>query len=268
MKLKQMKQFIVDAFTEKVFHGNPAAICILDKWVDEKLMMNIAAENNLSETAFIVKEEDHYHLRWFTPTCEVGLCGHATLASAFVILNNIDTASHSVYFNTSAGILTVNRKDSFLEMLFPNIPLERVKVSDKIVEALGCVPIDILMGKDLDLICVLDDTEQVKNFVPNADLLKKLPGRMIHITAKATDEYDCHSRCFGPKIGILEDPVCGSAHCQLIPYWSKRLGKKIINAWDASPRGGYLQGEIVNNEQMIIRGKAVLFSTTNIQLEL
>lgn len=263
-----MKQYIVDAFTDKVFHGNPAAICVLDRWLDEKLMMSIAAENNLSETAFVVKEDNGYHLRWFTPTCEVGLCGHATLASGFVILNYYDRDAVSVAFETSAGRLVVSRKDDMYEMLFPNIPLERTKVTEDMLEALGTIPVDVWMGKDLDLICVLQDAEQVKEFIPYADSLKKLPGRMVHITARCTDGYDCVSRCFGPKIGILEDPVCGSAHCQIVPYWSRRLGKSIINAWEASQRGGELQGEIINDEQLILRGKAVLFSESNLNINL
>lgn len=261
-----MKQYIVDAFTDKGFEGNPAAVCVLDKWPKEQLMMSIAAENNLSETAFIVKEEEHYRLRWFTPTCEVDLCGHATLASGFVVLNYYEEGASSVTFNTQGGILSVSKKDGMYEMLFPNVALERVKVTEDMIEALGTIPVDALMGKDLDLICVLQDAEQVKDFVPNADLLKKLPGRMVHITARGRDGYDCVSRCFGPKIGILEDPVCGSAHCQIVPYWAKRLGKYVINAWEASHRGGEIQGEVIDDKQLYLRGKAVLFSQSEIIL--
>lgn len=261
-----MKQYIVDAFTDKPFHGNPAAVCVIDQWPEERLMMNIAMENNLSETAFIVKEETGYRLRWFTPTCEVGLCGHATLASGFVLLNYYEKEAESVIFHTLGGDLTVRRKDDMFEMQFPNIPLEKVRVTEDIMEAIGCIPLDMRMGKDLDLICVLQSAEQVKQFVPYADTLKKLPGRMVHITAPGTDGYDCCSRCFGPKIGILEDPVCGSAHCQIIPYWAKRLNKKVINAWEASARGGALQGEIIDDNTLQIRGKATLFAETQIRL--
>ncbi len=261
-----MKQYIVDAFTDHVFHGNPAAICVMDEWPEEQLMMSIAMENNLSETAFVVKEKEGYHLRWFTPTCEVGLCGHATLASGFVLLNYYEKESESVSFNTLGGMLTVSRKDGMYEMVFPNIPLERVKVTEEMIEALGTIPLDAWMGKDLDLICVLSDADFVRSFVPDAEALKKLPGRMVHITAPGTDGYDCCSRCFGPKIGILEDPVCGSAHCQIVPYWSRRLGKRIINAWEASIRGGALQGEVVDDKQILLRGKAILFAETHINL--
>ena len=261
-----MKQYIVDAFTNKVFQGNPAAVCVLDYWPDEQLMMNIAAENNLSETAFLVKEGENYHLRWFTPTCEVGLCGHATLASGFIVLNYYEEGTTSVTFNTKGGMLTVNKKNGMYEMLFPNVHLERIKVTEDMIEALGTIPVDVLMGKDLDLICVLQNEEQIKDFEPHAESLKKLPGRMVHITAQGTDRYDCVSRCFGPKIGILEDPVCGSAHCQIIPYWAKRLDKKIINALEVSSRGGELQGEVIDDKSLYLRGEAVLFSLSDINV--
>lgn len=261
-----MNQYIVDAFTDKPFHGNPAAVCVMDQWPDEQLMMSIAKENNLSETAFVVKEATDYRLRWFTPTCEVGLCGHATLASGFVLLNYYEKEAESVTFHTLGGALEVKRTGDLFEMQFPIIPLEKAKVTEDIMEAIGSIPLDVRMGKGLDLICVLQNAEQVKSFVPYADALKKLPGRMVHITAPGTDGYDCCSRCFGPKIGILEDPVCGSAHCQIIPYWAKRLNKKVINAWEASARGGALQGEIIDEERLLIRGKATLFAESKIYI--
>lgn len=253
-----MKQYIVDAFTDQLNHGNPAAVCVMDEWPAEQLMMSIAKENNLSETAFVVKESGEYHLRWFTPTCEVGLCGHATLASGFVLLNFYEKEAESVTFCSLGGKLTVSRTGGMYEMIFPNVPLEHVAITDEMIEALGFTPLHAWMGKGLDLICVLSNAEYVQSYEPDAEALKKLPGRMVHITAPGTDGYDCCSRCFGPKIGILEDPVCGSAHCQIIPYWSKCLGKKIINAWDASARGGELQGEIVDDTTLLLRGKAVL----------
>lgn len=263
-----MKQFIVDAFTDQLFKGNPAAVCVLSQWPEEQLMKSIALENNLSETAFIVREEAGYHLRWFTPACEVGLCGHATLASGFVLLNYITPQVDSVTFNTLAGALTVTRRDDMYEMQFPNIPLERVRITEEMMEALGTVPVDAWMGRDLDLICVLQDDQQVKEFIPYPEMLRRLPGRMVHITALGSDGYDCCSRCFGPKVGVDEDPVCGSAHCQIIPYWSRRLGKSVINAWEASPRGGWLQGEIVDHQTLLLRGKAVLYAQSEIALDL
>lgn len=261
-----MKQYIVDAFSKQIFHGNPAAVCVMDQWPDEKLMKDIAKENNLSETAFVVKEATGYRLRWFTPTCEVGLCGHATLATGFVLLNYNEKGAQAVSFHTNGGDLEVRRKEDLYEMQFPNIPLKKEKVTEDIMEAIGSIPLDVRMGKDLDLICVLQSAEQVKSFAPYAEALKKLPGRMVHITAPGTDGYDCISRSFGPKIGILEDPVCGSAHCQIIPYWAKRLNKKVINAYQASDRGGALQGEIIDEERLLIRGKATLFAESKINI--
>ena len=261
-----MKQYIIDAFTDKPFSGNPAAVCVMEEWPEESLMMKIAMENNLSETAFIVKEGKEYRLRWFTPTCEVGLCGHATLASGYTLLNYYETEAESVIFNTLGGKLTVVRKDNGYEMIFPNIPIERVAVTNEMIEYLGVTPTDAWMGKDLDLICVLQEETQVMEFTPDAESLKKLPGRMVHITAPGSNGYDCCSRCFRPKIGILEDPVCGSAHCQIIPYWAKRLGKNTIRAWEASSRGGDLTGEIIDNNIIKIIGKACTFSVSELSL--
>lgn len=262
-----MKQYIIDAFTDKPFCGNPAAVCVMDEWPEESLMMKIAMENNLSETAFIVKEENGYRLRWFTPTCEVGLCGHATLASGYTLLNYYEPEAGSITFNTLGGRLTVSRKDEGYEMLFPNIPIERVKVTSEMIECLGTIPLDAWMGKDFDLICVLQDEMQVRDFTPDAESLKKLPGRMVHITAPGSNGYDCCSRCFGPKIGILEDPVCGSAHCQIIPYWAKRLDKDVIHAWEASSRGGELFGHIISDSCIKIIGKACTFAISELSIQ-
>lgn len=261
-----MKQYIIDAFTNQPFQGNPAAVCVLEAWPEDDLMKKIALENNLSETAFLVRESGGYRLRWFTPACEVGLCGHATLASGFAILNYYEPQAQSVTFYTLGGTLTVTRRDDQYEMQFPNIPLERVKVTEEMIEVLGTIPLEAVMGKDLDLICVLQDEEQVRQYEPDGVLLRKLPGRMVHITAPGTGGYDCVSRCFGPKVGVLEDPVCGSAHCQLVPYWSRRLGKDTINAWEASPRGGGLQGQIIDENHLLLRGHARLFATSEINL--
>lgn len=259
-----MKQYIVDAFTPRVFQGNPAAVCVLEngQWLEEELMKHIALENNLSETAFLLKENDGYRLRWFTPACEVGLCGHATLASGFIILNYFEPKAEKVNFYTLAGMLTVSRKGEMFEMQFPNIPLERVKVTQEMIENLGTIPLDAWMGNGLDLICVLADDDQVKSFTPDFQAINKMPGRMVHITAPGSDGFDCCSRCFGPKVGVNEDPVCGSAHCQIGPYWAKRLGKKVIRAWEASPRGGEVEIEILNDEYLLLRGHAALFAET------
>lgn len=230
-----MKQYIVDAFTNEVFHGNPAAVCVMEQWPEETWMMKVAAENNLSETAFIVKEAAGYHLRWFTPGTEVELCGHATLASAFVILNYYEPDSAQVQFNTLSGTLTVVRKGDLYEMDFPTYDLREIPVTDAMEKAFGARPIKAVLG--LDLVCVFENEETVRNMAPDQSLLLNIEGRIQNATAKGT-ETDCVSRSFCPKLSVSEDPVCGSAHCQIAAYWAKELGKDTIIAYQASRRGG------------------------------
>ena len=256
-----MKQYIVDAFTRERFSGNPAAVCVMDRWPAEESMMNLAMENNLSETAFIVKEEQGYHLRWFTPGTEVELCGHATLASAFVILNFYEPQSEEVRFLTMSGLLTVKRKGNLYEMDFPTYELKEIPVTDEMERAFGVRPVKAVLG--LDLVCVFAAEEQVRQMQPNQDLLLKLEGRMQHVTA-AGKEADCVSRSFGPKLAIAEDPVCGSAHCQIADYWSKQLNKTKIHAYQASKRGGHLYCEMLESGRIAISGEAVLVARTEI----
>lgn len=206
-----MKQYIVDAFTNKPFAGNPAAVCVMDSWPSEGSMMKLAMENNLSETAFIVKEEKGYHLRWFTPGTEVELCGHATLASAYVILNFYESDKREVMFNTMSGELIVKQKENLYEMDFPTYDLKEIPVTDDIEKAFGARPVKALLG--LDLICVFESEEIVRKMHPDQELLLGLEGRIQNATALGTDA-DCVSRSFCPKLRITEDPVCGSAHCQ------------------------------------------------------
>ena len=256
-----MKQYIVDAFTRERFSGNPAAVCVMDRWPAEESMKKLAMENNLSETAFIVKEEQGYHLRWFTPGTEVELCGHATLASAFVILNFYEPQNDEVCFRTMSGLLTVRRKGSLYEMDFPTYELKEIPVTDEMERAFGVRPVKAVLG--LDLVCVFATEEQVRQMQPDQDLLLKLEGRMQHVTAKG-QEADCVSRSFGPKLAIAEDPVCGSAHSQVAVYWSKELGKAKIHAYQASKRGGHLYCEMLENGRIAISGEAVLVARTEI----
>ena len=260
-----MKQYIVDAFTNKPFSGNPAAVCILDSWPSESSMMKLAMENNLSETAFIVKENQGYHLRWFTPGTEVELCGHATLASAFVILNFYEPGSDWVQFSTLSGLLTVLRKGDFYEMDFPTYELKEIPVTDAMEQALGVRPVKAVLG--LDLVCVFENEEQVRSMAPDQEALKAIVGRIQNATAKGK-ETDCVSRSFCPKLAIPEDPVCGSAHCQIADYWSQVLGKKDILAYQASKRGGYLYCELKENGRIAISGKAALVAISEIMAEL
>ena len=260
-----MKQYIVDAFTDKPFSGNPAAVCVMDRWPSEASMMKLAMENNLSETAFIVKEDEGYHLRWFTPGSEIELCGHATLASAFVILNFVEPESSSVSFNTLSGVLTVDRKGDLYEMDFPTYELKEIPVTDDMEKAFGVRPVKAVLG--LDLVCVFEKEDQVRDMEPDQSMLMKIEGRLQNATA-AGSEVDCVSRSFAPKVAIAEDPVCGSAHCQIADYWSQVMGKKEILAYQASKRGGYLYCELKGNGRISISGKAALVAISEIMAEL
>ena len=258
-----IKQYIVDAFTDQVFRGNPAAICVPDAWPDEQQMKHIALENNLSETAFVVKEPEGYHLRWFTPKDEINLCGHATLAAAFVILNYYEKDLNSIEFQTMSGKLTVAKKGKLYEMDFPTYELQELPVTDEMEQAFGARPSKALLG--MDLICVFDKEKTVREMQPNLILIEQLPGRLHNATAKGK-ETDCVTRSFAPKCGIAEDPVCGSAHCQVADYWSQVLGKKDIVAYQASKRGGTLYCERSGNGRIRISGKAVLFAISELQI--
>ena len=260
-----MKQYIVDAFTDKPFSGNPAAVCVMESWPSEESMMKLAMENNLSETAFIVKEEKGYHLRWFTPGTEVELCGHATLASAFVILNFVEPESPEVRFNTMSGMLTVKRKGSRYEMDFPTYDLKEIPVTDDMEKAFGVRPVKAVLG--LDLVCVFETEEQVRTMQPDQAMLMKIEGRIQNATAAGKDA-DCVSRSFCPKLSIAEDPVCGSAHCHIADYWSKVLGKNEIHAYQASKRGGHLYCDLKGNGRISISGEAALVAIAEIYAEL
>jgi PhzF family phenazine biosynthesis protein len=260
-----MRQYIVDAFTDKAFSGNPAAVCVMDSWPTEEYMMKLAMENNLSETAFIVKEAEGYHLRWFTPATEVELCGHATLASSFVILNYYDTGADSVVFNTLSGPLTVARRGDLYEMDFPTYDLKEIPVTDDMEKAFGVRPVKAVLG--LDLICVFDDEEQVRGMAPDQAALMKVEGRLQNATARGS-EADCVSRSFAPKLAVAEDPVCGSAHCQIADYWSKVLGKNEIHAYQASKRGGHLYCRLLGSGRISISGNAALVAVSEIVAEM
>lgn len=224
-------------------------------------MMNIAAENNLSETAFIVKEDAGYHLRWFTPGTEVELCGHATLASAFVMLNFYEKDASQIEFNTLSGKLTVVRKDNLYEMDFPTYELKEIPVTDDMEKAFGVRPVKAVLG--LDLVCVFENEEIVRNMKPDQELLLGIEGRIQNATAKGR-ETDCVSRSFCPKLTIPEDPVCGSAHCQIADFWSKELHKNDIIAYQASKRGGTLHCHIEDNGRIKISGEATLFAVSEV----
>ena len=260
-----MKQYIVDAFTNKPFSGNPAAVCVMENWPSEESMMKLAMENNLSETAFIVKETAGYHLRWFTPGTEVELCGHATLASAFTILNFYEPESDMVQFDTLSGKLTVTRQGSLLRMDFPTYYLREIPVTDEMEAAFGIRPVKAVLG--LDLVCVFENEEQVRSMKPDQTLLIGIEGRIQNATAHGKD-VDCVSRSFAPKLAVAEDPVCGSAHCQIAAYWASILGRKQIVAYQASKRGGTLYCEMLDNGRIAISGEAALVAISDIKADL
>ena len=251
-----MKQYVVDAFTDSVFHGNQAAVCVLDKWPSEELMMNITRENNFSETAFTVKEGKKYHLRWFTPGGEIDLCGHATLGTAYVLFRFYEQDADKLVFTTLSGDLIVTKNGELLEMEFPAYDLKPVEVTDAMEEALGVRPSAAYLARDL--LCVLDDETQVRALTPDQEKLKALPGLLQHVTARGRDE-DCVSRSFAPKLAVAEDPVCGSGHCHIIPYWADTFGKGELVAYQASKRGGtlYCRRE---GSKIFMAGKAALYS--------
>lgn len=257
-----MKQYIVDAFTDKVFNGNQAAVCVLENWIPDNLMQSIAKENNFSETAFTVKEGSLYHLRWFTPAAEIDFCGHATLATAFVLLNFYEKDSPKVVFKTQVGELTVERQDDFFIMNFPAYQLKKIPVTEKMKAALGIEPKEAYLDRDLML--VLENAQDVRSLCPNQNKLKELDGLCIVATAPSDRrEYDCVSRVFVPELTMMEDPVTGSSHCMIAPYWFRRLKKEKLVCFQASERSGILYAED-KGERIILSGKAVLFSEGNI----
>ena len=233
----------VDAFTNQLFKGNPAAVIPLEKWLDDKLMQQIAAENNLSETVFFVPAKetgDDYDIRWFTPGLEINLCGHATLASAFVLYNFLKFNKSKLYFNSKSGRLEIERMGDVYRMDFPSWPPRKLEeYPDNLQTALG---VDEIVGvyKSRDMLVELQHEEAVRKCNPDFTLLKKL-GEKIIITAPGSGNVDFVSRFFAPSAGIDEDPVTGSAHSQLIPFWSEKLGKKKLFAHQVSARGGELQ---------------------------
>lgn len=264
MREIKLKQYVVDAFTDRVFAGNPAAICVLERWLPDDLMLDIARENNLSETAFTVKKGGAYELRWFTPGGEIDLCGHATLASAYVLLNFYEKSWDRINFSTQSGTLSVDKNGELYEMDFPAYSLKPVPVTEEMAIALGARPREAYMGRDL--LCVFDDAAVVERLTPDMEALKGLDGLLLHATAASeTGEFDCISRSFAPKLNVAEDPVCGSGHCHIIPYWSGKLGKQQLTAYQASARGGTLYCR-KDGDRILMAGKAALYSLAEIHI--
>ncbi len=248
----------VDAFSRDSFSGNPAAIVPLNKWLADNVMQKIAEENNLSETAFFMPNDNGFDIRWFTPAVEVALCGHATLASAYVIFEELGFEKDIINFNCKSGPISVQRQKAFLTLDFPTDKLERVHdIPVGLYEGLGKKPLELWSGRD-DILCVLESQADVKELTPDFSILKKLPGRGIIVTARGDNEYDFVSRGFFPQSGINEDPATGSAHTSLTPYWSRRIGKSTMKACQLSSRKGYFQVND-NGDRTLISGQARLY---------
>lgn len=246
----------VDAFTKEVFKGNPAAVCPLESWLDAELMQKIALENNLSETAFFVKKDDVYEIRWFTPTFEIDLCGHATLASAFVIFEILRAEENLVKFHShKSGELLVEKNGDRLILDFPSLPVSTVEIPEDLIEAIGKQPLEVLKARDYFL--VYENEREILDIKPDFSRLLELDAHGFIVTAKG-DSADFVSRFFAPEVGVFEDPVTGSAHCNLIPYWAEKLGKTQMFARQLSQRGGELFCEL-KGDRVKIGGNAVLY---------
>ena len=251
----ELTLYQIDAFTDRVFKGNPAAVCPLNDWLTDTDLQAIAEENNLSETAFFVPAETGFHLRWFTPKAEVDLCGHATLATAFVIFNYSDYADETVKFETRSGELTVTKSDDLLVMDFPSQPGKPCTTPPLLVEGLGKTPIEVLSSEDY--MAVFENEEDVTALKPNFNALSKLDLRGVMVTAKGKN-VDFVSRFFAPRYDINEDPVTGSAPCALTPYWSDKLNKTRLSARQISKRTGYIECELKGN-RVFLSGRAVKY---------
>ena len=251
----KLKIFQVDAFAEKVFEGNPAAVCPLEEWVSDDILQKIAEENNLSETAFFVPENKGFKLRWFTPGAEVDLCGHATLAAAHVLYEHLGYSDPEISFSTKSGYLIVKKAAKGLRMDFPASMPEEVQLPNNLLAGLGQEPEEVLAA--FDYIVVLSSEDQIKNINPDFSKWLDLDLRGVVATAPGNDA-DFVSRCFFPKLRINEDPVTGSAHCELAPYWGKRLGLKNLKAKQLSKRTGLIECSLAE-DRVILSGNAVSY---------
>jgi len=248
---------VINAFvTEAAFSGNPAAVCMLDAFLDTELMQHIAAQNNLSETAFIVATEDQFQLRWFTPNVEVDLCGHATLASAFVLFNKFPERN-DINFHSRSGRLSAQRVGDLIQLDFPALNPQPIDLISEVAEVFGVAPQETLIADDV--VAVFDSVATIRALSPNLEILRGLLGRGLVATAKvsADDELQCDfvSRWFGPKVSVNEDPVTGSAHCALVPYWEQQLQQHQFTARQLSPRGGLLECKR-SGERVYLAGRA------------
>lgn len=255
--------YIIDAFTENRFAGNPAAVCPLTEWLDDKTLQSIAEENNLSETAFFVRESDAFRLRWFTPKVEVSICGHATLAAAYVLFEHLKYENTRIIFKTKGGQLIVKMNGDILLMDFPAYKPIPVNTSEQLIQGLGLKPLEVLKSPGTYL-AVYGSEDDILSIAPDFSLIEKLDMKCVIITAKGNNS-DFVSRFFAPQVGISEDPVTGSAHCTLIPYWAEKLNKTSLYAFQLSKRRGELYCEYLD-DRVSIGGKAVTYAIGEINL--
>jgi PhzF family phenazine biosynthesis protein len=254
----------IDAFTDRLFHGNPAAVCPLQEWLPEATMQQIAAENNLAETAFYVPAADGFHIRWFTPVAEVDLCGHATLATAHVLFHYEGYHGTTIRFDSRSGVLHVRRDNDLLILDFPADEYELVTAPPEMIRGLGQEPLEAYLGKS-DYMLVYARQKDIETIAPDFGLIARLPVRGVIVTA-AGNEADFVSRFFAPHYGINEDPATGSAHTTLTPYWANRLGKQELTAMQLSLRGGWLKCKLVG-DRVEIAGQAVTYLVGEITVE-
>ena len=254
--MKKVEIFQVDAFTDRVFSGNPAAVCPLDTWLDDSSLQKIAAENNLAETAFFVRSDDVYRIRWFTPKSEVDLCGHATLASACVLFEHLGFREEVLSFQSRSGVLTVTKNKEWYTLNFPADKIDEIELSATLKSCFDKKPVAAFRGST-DIMLVFSDQNEIQAIKPNLGKIAEYRARGVIVTARGI-ETDFVSRFFAPAVGIDEDPVTGSAHTTLTPYWAKQIGKSDLTAMQISPRGGFLKCSLVK-DRVLISGQAVLF---------
>jgi PhzF family phenazine biosynthesis protein len=259
----KLQIFQADAFASSLFKGNPAAVVPLSEWLPDELMQQIAAENNLSETAFFIPEGDRFHIRWFTPKAEVKLCGHATLATAHILFNELHFQGKQIEFNSKSGILIVGKVGDKLQLDFPADFVQPTESAASLTEAIGIQPEAIFKGKT-DFLLLFDSEETIRSLKPNFHLLKQTDARGIIVTAKGTT-VDFVSRFFAPKVGIDEDPVTGSAHTLLVPFWANWLNKTEMTASQLSARGGQLWCTL-SGDRVLIAGKAATYLRGEIEV--
>ncbi|MDO8930163.1 MAG: PhzF family phenazine biosynthesis protein [Bacteroidota bacterium] len=259
----KLQIYQADAFASELFKGNPAAVIPLTEWLSDETMQQIAAENNLSETAFFIPEGDHFHIRWFTPKAEVNLCGHATLATAHILFNELNFTGTYIEFNSKSGMLIVRKIDDKLQLDFPADFVQPVDPNPVFTEAFGIQALATFKGRT-DYLLLFDSEETIRNLNPNFYLLKQTNARGIIVTAKG-NEVDFVSRFFAPAVGVNEDPVTGSAHTSLVPFWAKRLNKTEMTALQLSERGGQLWCKL-EGERVLIAGKALTYLRGEIEV--